>query len=568
MTKFNYILRQIKKRKRKSIADYSTSGPSDSSKAPESSTYPEPFAPESSAPPEPLASESSTSPEHPEPFAPESSAPPEPLASESSTPPEHPEPFAPKSSAPPEPPDLLALATTCTKQVKKNQTEKNKKKKAKYKLKKKQQKISKKNNTNKIPRGKSFFLTTTRRWTWKTLKSSKFTLKQKRTLFKSHNISKIIERNNSTIYNLKSTLSDTSFKTNSGSITFSQQSSTQQTPTATLQEIEYLENENKKLKTSIFNIKTTEKSEYQRRIRQLRKITSNHGYNLRKRITNLTTSLNNFLLHLQLRINLWDQNTALILVHLNLLSRQSLLQQEKEKLSTTNKVHNFTSIKLPSELTELLNKGTNFIPTSDKINISAIKKTISSEVNSTLCQIITKGTRNYNTYRPHFKKKTNYRYQPYFKQKPIKLLQEQQSKPNFNLHIIDYVHNTTLYTKLYLQSHNLQMLTNPQHINITQTINTQIHNLSTRNDIILTKTDKNMGWALVPTSWFTKEYTRHFTDTTTYRRIDNFDLTTTITKSNKLLRKLQLRFNKLLSTPNDKHLLDTVTKKTNCNYPT
>ena len=104
------------------------------------------------------------------------------------------------------------------------------------------------------------------------------------------------------------------------------------------------------------------------------------------------------------------------------------------------------------------------------------------------------------------------------------------------------------------------MLTNPQHINITQTINTQIHNLSTRNDIILTKTDKNMGWALVPTSWFTKEYTRHFTDTTTYRRIDNFDLTTTITKSNKLLRKLQLRFNKLLSTPNDKHLLDTVTK--------
>jgi len=69
-----------------------------------------------------------------------------------------------------------------------------------------------------------------------------------------------------------------------------------------------------------------------------------------------------------------------------------------------------------------------------------------------------------------------------------------------------------------------------------------------------------MGWALIPTSWFNDKYTRHFTDTTTYRRIYNFDLTATITKSNKLLRKLQLRFNKLLSTPGNKQLLDTITK--------
>ena len=68
-----------------------------------------------------------------------------------------------------------------------------------------------------------------------------------------------------------------------------------------------------------------------------------------------------------------------------------------------------------------------------------------------------------------------------------------------------------------------------------------------------------MGWALIPTSWFTDEYTRHFTDTTTYRRIYNFDLTATITNSNKL-RKFQLRFNKLLSTPANKQLLDTITK--------
>jgi len=126
-------------------------------------------------------------------------------------------------------------------------------------------------------------------------------------------------------YNLKSTISNTSFKNNFGNISFSQQSSTQQTPSTILEEIEYLENENKKLKNIILNIKATEKTEYQRRIKQLKKITPNHGYYLRKRINNLTTNLNNFLTHLQLRINLWKQNTALILEHQNQLHRQSLI---------------------------------------------------------------------------------------------------------------------------------------------------------------------------------------------------------------------------------------------------
>ena len=64
-----------------------------------------------------------------------------------------------------------------------------------------------------------------------------------------------------------------------------------------------------------------------------------------------------------------------------------------------------------------------------------------------------------------------------------------------------------------------------------------------------------MDWALIPTSWFTNEFARHFTDSTTYRRIDNFNLATTIINSNKLLR-----FDKLLSTPTNKQLLDIVTK--------
>jgi len=69
-----------------------------------------------------------------------------------------------------------------------------------------------------------------------------------------------------------------------------------------------------------------------------------------------------------------------------------------------------------------------------------------------------------------------------------------------------------------------------------------------------------MGWAPVPTTWFTNEYTRQLTDSTTYKRIDNFDQTKTITDSNRLLRKLQIRFNKLLTASTDKQLLNTITQ--------
>jgi len=69
-----------------------------------------------------------------------------------------------------------------------------------------------------------------------------------------------------------------------------------------------------------------------------------------------------------------------------------------------------------------------------------------------------------------------------------------------------------------------------------------------------------MGWALVDTTWFTNEYTRQLTDSGhyTHTHINNFDQTKTITDSNKLLRKLQIRFNKLLTTSTDKQLLNPI----------
>ena len=465
-----------------------------------------------------------------------------------------PERAASETSTPNTAPPITSLPSNTSK------TEKNKKRKIKYKLKKKERKVKDNKKGDQAPKPSPSFATSTRRWKWKTLKSTSFSLKQKKLLFKVHHLSTIIERNKSIIYNLQSNLSTTSFKNNTGILTFTTQSCTQQTPPQILQDIKYLENENKALMNRILQLKEQEHSEQLKRIQHLKRINQSHGYFLRRRIYNLTTNLNNFLNHLQSRIYLWQQNTALLLETDNNLTQKSQLLAEKEKLESNNKIHNFTDINFPPDLIELLNKGTNFIPTTDKINIPTIKKTISSEVNSALSNIINKGTSSKLTTNQPVRKKTsnfnNHRYHPYTKKNPVKLLQEKQTKPHFNLHIIDYVHNTTSYSKQYLQSTNFQNLFNPQHLNITQSLTSQIQNLNKHNDIILTKTDKNMGWALVPTTWFTNEYTRQLTDSTTYKRINNFDQT--ITDSNKLLRKLQIRFNKLLTTSTDKQLLNTI----------
>ena len=144
---------------------------------------------------------------------------------------------------------------------------------------------------------------------------------------------------------------------------------------------------------------------------------------------------------------------------------ENAYKQRKKKLSFTNKIHSFTDINLPPNLIELLNKGTNFIPTAESINIPNIKKTISSEVNSALCKIVNKGT--YQTINQPARKKSsnfNHRHHPYSKKNPIQLLQEKQTKPHFNLHIIEYIHNTTSYSKQYLQSKNLLNIYNPQHL--------------------------------------------------------------------------------------------------------
>ena len=71
-------------------------------------------------------------------------------------------------------------------------------------------------------------------------------------------------------------------------------------------------------------------------------------------------------------------------------------------------------------------------------------------------------------------------------------------------------------------------------------------------------TDKNMGWSLVPISWFSTAYNRHFSDITTYKRIDNFDISNTVTNSYRLLNKQKQRFSTITSNRNSQNLLDPI----------
>ena len=65
-----------------------------------------------------------------------------------------------------------------------------------------------------------------------------------------------------------------------------------------------------------------------------------------------------------------------------------------------------------------------------------------------------------------------------------------------------------------------------------------------------------MGWALVPTSWFSTEYKRHLSDLSTYRRIDNFNCKQTITNSHTLLGQLKKRFSTIITNHDNSRLLD------------
>ena len=121
------------------------------------------------------------------------------------------------------------------------------------------------------------------------------------------------------------------------------------------------------------------------------------------------------------------------------LQRTELINKEKDKLSSTNKIYNFATTSLPPETISLLNKGTNFIPTTSTSSTSSLTHTTPSKVNTTLCSFIHK--RNYQPQiKPSTSRRNSCRFKPYSTYScPLTLLMQEQTKPNFNLHLIDYV---------------------------------------------------------------------------------------------------------------------------------
>ena len=387
--------------------------------------------------------------------------------------------------------------------------ERNKIKRIKYKLKKKLQKNTKKQKTNPIP----FKAKCNKAWKWKILKSKYLQTKQKRLLFKVHTYITLKEKNLAVIYKLQCNISNQYYKDRNSIIHTSTKSSSSIQSSSDIQnDINRLKEHNASLQKRITDIKLSQHTSNLNRISFLKRY--HKGHRLKIQLNKTTTIYRQFINLFNSRINLFYTNVS-NLMNLDLqLQRSELINKEKDKLSSTNKIHNFTTTSLPPETISLLNKGTNFIPTTSTSSTSSLTRTILSEVNTTLCSIIHK--KNYQpAIKPSTSRRNSNRFKPYSTHpRPLTLLKQEQTKPHFNLHLIDYVYNTVSYSKEILQSFNLRSIVNHNLYNVTPQTSSHITNIQEDNDIILTMTDKNMGWALVPISWFSTEYNRHFSDIT------------------------------------------------------
>ena len=437
-------------------------------------------------------------------------------------------------------PDLILQASTDTplqppssSTAPSNKSLRNKRRKAKYRQKKKLQ------QRKKQPRQPAFQkITSKRQWSWKVLRTPNLTLQQKRKLFTIHKLFCIKEQNLALIHTEQAKLLTCTFK-NDQSIVTTTTKSTSSTVSDVQMSISILKSENDKLQHRISSLKISECKEHKLKINVLIRTNRNHGHILQKRIRNLNFQLRTFNTFYKQRSSLIPDNLANILELDEHLQRNLQVRLEEEKLNTVDKIHNFTATQLPLELKDLLNKGTNFIPTLDHTETKHFKKTINTEINQALCTVIKQRNPSVGKLKA---KKSSHRFQPYSHENPHKLLKQELNRPHFNLHIVDYVHNTTTHTKHFLQRPHLNSLLHRQHTNITPDQFNYIQQLKNDNDMILTMTDKNMGWALVPISWFQNEYNRHFSDNETYQPIDKFDLTATTRHSNTILRQLTARF--------------------------
>ena len=179
---------------------------------------------------------------------------------------------------------------------------------------------------------------TTRRWTWKTSKTKKFSVRQKRQLFKGHAICTKIEQKKAAIFNLQSITTTLRSKDEKGNLSTTTVTSPTTSSSESSNAIKSLENEIQYLHHRLNQIKKTERIIYQQRIKFIIQVSHNQGSYIRLRNNNITSHLNSFIQHLQQRFQLIIQNTALLLNLQADQSRHIQLQQERQRLNSTNKV--------------------------------------------------------------------------------------------------------------------------------------------------------------------------------------------------------------------------------------
>ena len=187
--------------------------------------------------------------------------------------------------------------------------------------------------------------------------------RQKKLLFQAHNLYKIKERNSALIFQLQCQLNTIFFKDKNSTITTSTTSSSNQTPASLQEDIATLHSHNSHLQLRIKTIKQSQLTSHHSKHTSFLKSSHqlNKGHQLRHQLNKINNTHRLFLHLLQTRHTLSSSNTAHIMEQNLKSQRATFTESEKIKLSSSNKVHNFTSTSLPPDAISLLNKGTNLI---------------------------------------------------------------------------------------------------------------------------------------------------------------------------------------------------------------
>ena len=181
-----------------------------------------------------------------------------------------------------------------------------------------------------------------------TLKSQQLSLRQKKLLFQAHNL-------NSTI-------------------TTSTTSSSNQTPASLQEDIATLNSHNSHLQLRIKAIKQSQLAYHSKHTSFLKSSNQlNKGHQLRQKLNKINNDHTLFLYLFQTRSTLSSSNIAYI-IEQNLKSQRATFTESEKNQSSSNKVDNFSSISLPPDAISLLNKGTNFIPTTTTPSIASLQK--------------------------------------------------------------------------------------------------------------------------------------------------------------------------------------------------